>query len=153
MTENDGHSFKDYSSEVQLVKNPVIRWLYLAGGSISIVIGIIGIIIPLLPTTPFLLLAGYLYSKSSVRYYNWLMNHKRLGPFIRNYHQGKGIPLKVKISAISLLWFTILTSAYFFVEYFWLRILLIMIAVGVSFHLHSLPTLSTSPFPTNDDER
>ena len=139
----------DYSAEVTIISNPLVRWIFLAGGTISILLGVIGIFLPLLPTTPFLLLAAYLYSKSSVRYYNWLMNQKRLGPLVRNYHEGKGLPKRAKIIGVGFLWFTICTSAYFFVTMLELRVLLIGIACGVSWHILSLPTLSTSEQVTN----
>jgi len=145
MNENENVKQLDYSHEVAIVANPFLRWVCLSGGTISIVLGLIGIFLPLLPTTPFLLLAAYLYSKSSVRYYNWLMNHRRLGPFIRNYREGKGIPLEVKISALTFLWITILTSSYYVVNRLEIRVLLIGIACLVSWHISSLPTLSLSP--------
>jgi len=140
----------DYSDEVAITTNPLLQGIYFAGGTISIVLGVIGIVIPLLPTTPFLLLSAYLFSKSSVRYYNWLMNHRRFGPFIRNYREGKGIPREVKITAILFLWVTILTSMYFTGNIFWMRGLLVFIVISVTWHIISLPTLTEDPLPETD---
>ena len=83
--------------------NKYLRWLLIAAGTVSILLGILGIILPLLPTTPFLLLAAASYARSSVKFYNWLINNRFFGSYIKNYREGKGIPLRVKVSAISFL--------------------------------------------------
>ena len=107
----------------------------IATGTILIGISIIGIFLPILPTTPFLLLAAALYAKSSKRFYGWLINNRVLGRYIKNYREGKGIPLKVKIIAISILWITIGYSAIFAIDILWVRILLAIIAIGVTVHI------------------
>jgi uncharacterized protein len=107
----------------------------IATGTILIGISIIGIFIPVLPTTPFLLLAAALYAKSSKRFYSWLINNRILGKYIKNYREGKRIPLKVKIIAISILWITIGYSAIFAIDILWIRILLVTIAIGVTVHI------------------
>jgi len=111
------------------------RHLILLGGFISLVLGIIGIVIPILPTTPFLLLASAAFAKSSERFNNWLLNNKILGAYIKNYREGKGLPLKLKIITLSLLWITILISLLFLMELLWLQVLLICIATAVSIHI------------------
>ena len=116
------------------LKKPV-KILLIATGTFLIILSIVGIFIPVLPTTPFLLLAAALYARSSKRFYNWLINNRILGRYIKNYREGKGIPLKVKIIAISILWITIGYSAIFAMEILWVRILLIIIAVGVTVHI------------------
>ncbi len=118
------------------LKKPV-KILLITLGTFLIVLSIVGIFIPVLPTTPFLLLAAGLYAKSSKRFYNWLINNRILGRYIKNYREGKGIPLKVKIIAISILWITIGYSAIFAMEILWVRILLILIAIGVTIHIAS----------------
>jgi uncharacterized membrane protein YbaN (DUF454 family) len=107
----------------------------IAAGTFLIGISIIGIFIPVLPTTPFILLAAALYAKSSKRFYKWLVNNRVLGKYIKNYREGKGIPLKVKIIAISVLWITIGYSVIFAIDILWIRILLVIIAIGVSIHI------------------
>ncbi len=109
--------------------------LIFIGGFISLILGIIGIAIPILPTTPFLLLASAAFAKSSERFNRWLLNNRILGAYIRNYREGKGLPLKVKVFTISLLWITILISMFFLMDFLWLQILLLFIALAVSIHI------------------
>ena len=116
------------------------RWVLIIVGSFFTGLGIIGIFLPLLPTTPFLLLAAACYIKSSERLYNWLMNNKWIGRYIKNYLEGKGIPLKSKVLSISALWITIGYSVFFVVNIFPVRIILILIAIGVTIHLLSIRT-------------
>ena len=118
----------------KILKKPV-KILLIATGTFLIGVSIVGIFIPVLPTTPFLLLAAALYARSSKRFYNWLINNRILGRYIKNYREGKGIPLKVKIIAISILWITIGYSAIFAMEILWVRILLVIIAIGVTVHI------------------
>ena len=115
--------------------------LYIILGSISLTLGIIGIFLPLLPTTPFLLLTAALYFKGSPRLYHWLINHKHFGPYILNFREHKAIPLRAKIISVSLLWVTILYCIIFVVEPLWLKFILFCIAVGVSYHILSFKTL------------
>ena len=89
------------------------RIFLITAGSISLVLGVLGIFLPLLPTTPLLLLAGACYIRSSDKLYRWLINHKQLGPFINNWKQGNGIPAKMKIISIIFIWFSMIFSAVF----------------------------------------
>jgi uncharacterized membrane protein YbaN (DUF454 family) len=109
-------------------------------GTLAVVLGVVGMIFPILPTTPFLLLAAFCYGRSSKRFYDWLLNNRIFGTYIRNYRAGLGIPLKQKIFSISLLWVTIGYSVIFIVDNWWLRILLLGIAVGVTTHLVRIKT-------------
>ncbi len=104
-------------------------------GVISLALAVAGILLPLLPTTPFLLLSAACFVRSSDRLYEWLINHKWFGEIIRDYRIHKAIPLGTKIFSVSVLWATILYSAFFVVTAVWLRIFLIAIAVGVSAHI------------------
>lgn len=118
-----------------------IRFLLILGGSILVFLGVVGIFLPLLPTTPFLLLAAFCYARSSQKFYLWLLTNRWFGLYIRNYREKKGVPLKVKIYTLLVLWITILSSAWFFVPVFWGKVLLLMVAVGVSWHLAYIKTL------------
>ena len=109
--------------------------LIFIGGFISLILGIIGIALPILPTTPFLLLASAAFAKTSERFDKWLLNNKILGAYIRNYREGKGLPVKIKIITISLLWITIIISILFLMKLFWLQLVLIFIAMAVSIHI------------------
>ena len=113
--------------------------LWIVGGSILLGLGVIGIFLPLLPTTPFLLASAACYARGSKRFYSWLLNNRFFGEYVRNYRQGKGIPLKTKVFTLALLWITISTSAAI-VSIWIIRIILMIIAVGVSIHLITLPT-------------
>lgn len=122
----------------------LLRTLLLVAGTISLVLGAIGIVIPVLPTTPFLLLAAACYYKSSPRMHNWLLNNKYFGEYIRNYREGKGIPLKTKIFALTMLWLTICLSAFLILNILWVQIILIAVAIAVSIHILRLPNFKKS---------
>ncbi len=91
-------------------KQRILKPLLLTAGTICLTLGAIGIFVPLLPATPFLLIAAACYMRSSERMYNWLLNNRWCGTYIKNYREGKGIPLKTKIIAIAFLWAAILYS-------------------------------------------
>jgi uncharacterized membrane protein YbaN (DUF454 family) len=116
-------------------RKKIVKLLYFIGGTISLILGIIGIVLPILPTTPFLLLAAACYARSSEKFYNWLLNNRILGSYIRNYIEGRGMPLKVKIFTISMLWITILISAFLIIQIMWVRFVLIIIAIAVTIHI------------------
>jgi len=110
-------------------------------GTVCLVIGGVGIILPLLPTTPFLLLAAACYARSSERWYNWLTTNRWFGEYIRNWHDGRGIPMKTKILSIAFLVLTIGYSAAVVVPFIIGKVVLILIAVCVIAHILSFPTL------------
>jgi len=110
-------------------------------GTVFLIIGSVGIILPLLPTTPFLLLAAVCYARSSERWYRWLLYNRWFGSYIRNWHEGRGIPMKTKILSILFLILTIGYSAAFVVPFFIGKVALILVAVCVSVHILSFPTL------------
>ena len=110
-------------------------------GLIAVGLGVAGAFLPVLPTTPFLLLAGTLFLKGNERLHHWLMNHPRLGVYISNFLVHKAIPMKVKIGSVSTLWITLLYCAIFVAEHPLLRIGFITIAIGVTIHILSYKTL------------
>lgn len=110
-------------------------------GSLSLGLGIAGIFLPLLPTTPFLLLTAALYFRGSPRLYDWLLRQKRLGPYIRNFREHKAIPLHAKIVSVSLTWITILYCVAFLLPQVWLKVLLLALATGITCHILSYKTL------------
>jgi len=118
-----------------------LRVLLVIAGTFFVGLGIVGIFVPVLPTTPFLLLAAACYARGSQRFYGWLLNNKWFGSYIRNYLEKKGIPLRVKVVTVTLLWITIGSSVAFVVETFVLKLILVIIAIGVSIHILSIRTL------------
>jgi uncharacterized membrane protein YbaN (DUF454 family) len=134
MNKNSENEQKAKKSE-KVKKKQIRNRLIFIGGFISLIFGIIGIFIPILPTTPFLLVASAAFAKSSEKFNRWLLNNKVLGVYIKNYREGKGLPLKMKLISLSLLWITILVSMLFLMEFLWVQILLICIAIVVSVHI------------------
>jgi uncharacterized membrane protein YbaN (DUF454 family) len=109
-------------------------------GWLSVVLGVIGIFLPVLPTTPFLLLAAACFARSSPRFYHWLINHPRLGPWIAGYLNGSGIPLKGKVYAIGLMWISIGFSCWWVVVP-WVQGLMLVTAVIVTVYILRQKTL------------
>ncbi len=109
-------------------------------GLISLGLGILGIFLPVLPTTPLLLLAAFLFLRGNQKLYDWLMNHPKLGPYITDFMVHKSIPLHVKTISIALIWITLLNCAVFIAPNWLLRIFFLAIAVGVTIHILSYKT-------------
>ena len=111
-------------------------------GTVSLALGIIGIFLPLLPTTPFLLLTAALYFRGSPRLYQWLLNHKHFGPYIRNFRENKAIPLRAKIISLLLMWGTMTYCIFFLIPLVWVKVVMFLVAAGVSWHILSFKTLN-----------
>ena len=120
----------------------VVKTLFVVLGALSLLLGLVGIFVPLLPTTPFLLLAAALWVRSSPKLYAWLLAHRRLGPYIRNFRENRAIPLRAKILSVTLLWATLLYCIFFVVNaWWWAQLALLAVAVGVTWHILSFATL------------
>jgi uncharacterized membrane protein YbaN (DUF454 family) len=126
----------------------LFRLVLIVCGTLSVGLGVIGIFVPLMPTTVFLLLAAACYARSSERYYQRLVQHKWLGSYIRNSREGGGMSRRHKIFTLALLWIGIGTTAVFTVEAWWLRTLLAGIALAVTVHVARLPLPRAVPVPT-----
>lgn len=120
-------------SSVKRMSLVVLGWL-------AIILGVIGIVLPLLPTTPFLLLAAFCFSRSSPRFHQWLITHRWFGEYIDNFQSGRGMTRRSKISTVLLIWLSIGLSALFFVPILWGKLLLLGIALCVSVFIISRPT-------------
>ena len=127
-------------SDIPQSRHRSVRYALLAIGWLSVLLGVIGIFVPVLPTTPFLLLAAACFVRSSRRFYLWLVHHKHLGPWIRDYLEGNGIPLKGKVYAIGLMWASIGLSCYL-VPLPWARAFMLTSAVLVSLYILHQKTL------------
>ncbi len=109
-------------------------------GLISLGLGILGIFLPVLPTTPLLLLAAFLFLRGNRRLYDWLMNHPKFGPYITDFMVHKSIPLHVKIVSVTLIWLTLLNCAIFIAPNWVLRIFFVVLASAVTAHILSYKT-------------
>jgi uncharacterized membrane protein YbaN (DUF454 family) len=124
------------------VGDVIKRGLFFLLGTIFLILGGVGVLLPILPTTPFLLLSAACYYKSSRHMHNWMFHNRWFGGYIRNYSEGKGISLNAKLFTISLLWALILYSTFIVVNNWVVQLALLTIAIGVTIHLIKLPTLS-----------
>lgn len=119
----------------------LIKVFLITVGTVSLGFGILGIFLPLLPATPFFLLAAVCYSKGSDKLYNWLLENRYFGSYIKNYRENKGVPLRAKITAIIFLNITMGYTILFVVHQFWFKLLLFLITIGVIIHISSMKTL------------
>lgn len=125
----------------KLIKFRFYRYAYLIAGFLLVTIGIIGIFLPLLPTTIFLILASACFVKSSPKANEWLRNHKILGIYLKNYNDKSGFTIKSKIFSIIFLWISISISGVLLTNEFYIRIILLVIAIGVTIHLLMIKTM------------
>jgi uncharacterized protein len=117
-----------------------VRWLFIAAGSICVLLGLIGLFLPLLPTTPFLLLAAACYARGSQRFYDWLLANRTFGPLIHEWRKHRSIPYKTKLSAIGLMSTTLGISIVFFVRPVWLKLLLAALGVALAIWMYRMPS-------------
>lgn len=118
-----------------------MKYILIVAGFASLGLGILGIFLPLLPTTPFLLLSAALFGRSSERLYNQLLTHKILGGYIRDFLNERAVPLRIKVLSISALWITIGCTVFPAAGgRLWLQILLPALAAGVTAHILSYKT-------------
>lgn len=118
------------------------KWVLVTIGVIAVSLGVIGVFVPLLPTTPFLLLATACFVRSSERPYAWLIHHRWFGDYVRNYREHRAITLRAKIVTLVLLWGVMGYTAFWVVPALWVRALLGAIAIGVTVHILHLRTLT-----------
>ena len=115
-------------------------------GTVALALGLVGIFLPVLPTTPFLLLAAACYARGSARLHDWLMNNRFLGQYIRDYRDRRAVRLSVKVFTLAMLWLGIGISIVA-VDLVWLRFLLAAIAVAVTVHVLTLGTIGSGRPP------
>jgi uncharacterized protein len=116
----------------------LLQGLLVTCGTLFVGLGILGIFLPLLPTTVFLLLAAACYARSSERFHQKLVNHRFLGAYIRNYREGRGMAPREKAMTIALLWIGIGATMIWSVTAWWMRAALLLIAVSVTVHVARL---------------
>ncbi|MFI3330581.1 MAG: YbaN family protein [Rikenellaceae bacterium] len=128
----------------------MFKLILLLIGFLAMGLGVLGIFLPVLPTTPLLLLALWCFTRSSDRWRTWLLANKYFGDYLDGYFSGKGIYLSTKVYAISLLWLTLSYCAYI-LDNIYLRILFLVIAISVTIHLCMLKTRNNDKKDTNNN--
>lgn len=131
---------QDYSEHVRKHPSRSVRVALVLAGSGSVVLGIAGIFVPVLPTTPFLILAAACYARASRRFYNWLLNNRVFGPTILEWQRYRSIPHRTKLVAIALMAATLATSIIFFVHDPLLRGLLVLLGIALGIYLYRIPS-------------
>lgn len=127
--------------KLAIKKNKITRVLYVIGGTLSLVLAILGIVVPGLPVTPLALLSAYLYAKSSEKLYNWLLNNKLLGPKIKSYQRNKGVTRKGKIGIIFIMLLMVLFSSFVVIQNQVIRLVILLLgAVGLIVVWFFVPT-------------
>ncbi|MGE0601620.1 MAG: YbaN family protein [Dehalococcoidia bacterium] len=121
-------------------RHRLVRWVYIAAGSLLVGIGVLGIFLPLLPSTVFFLMAAGCYGKSSPGAYRWMTTNRLFGKHFREYKENRGATVGAKVMSISSLWLGIGASEVF-IDILWVRLLLLGIAVAVTAHLMLLKTV------------
>jgi uncharacterized membrane protein YbaN (DUF454 family) len=140
------HPHRDYEHETRLARSPFRRRLWMAAGHVCVGLAVLGIPLPLLPTTPFLLLAGVCYGRGSIRFYNWLMNHRWLGAPIRRWRETRTVSLSAKITITAMVALTISPTVYFVIPFVAVQIIMVLVAVVALTVLWRQP--SSVPTPT-----
>ena len=131
---------RDYSHEVRKHRFLWVQITFGVLGTLFLLLGIIGIFLPILPTTPFLLLATACYARSSRRFYNWLMNHPAFGPLIIEWRIYRSIPWRVKLVAITTMVLTFGSSILFFIRDGWLQLALTFFGLMMAIWLYRIPS-------------
>ena len=127
-------------SSVRIHNRRIIRWTLWFAGTVFVGIGILGIFLPLLPTTVFFLMAAWCYARSSHKFYLWMHQNRYFGKYIKDYREGRGITPTSKAVSIAILWATVISSALFATDSLVAGIVLAVIAIGVTIHLILVPT-------------
>lgn len=131
---------QDYSAEMRKHGSMTVRVLLVIAGSVFVVLGVIGAFLPLLPTTPFLLLAAACYARASTRFYNFLLNNRSFGPTILEWQRHRSIPWRTKLWSIALMTAMLSTSIIFFVKDPRLQIALALFGVLMAVHMYRIPS-------------
>ena len=112
-----------------MLREKTAKLIYNIIGTISLIIAFIGVVLPVLPTTPFVLLSAACYYKGSERLHRWLSSNKVFGPIIRDYEEHKGMKKTTKIRALTIMWAAVLTSAFIILSTWTMQALVILVAV------------------------
>ncbi len=139
---NNNSQNNDLTKEISIHRNPVIRWIFIISGFFLVGIGVMGMFLPLLPTTIFFILAAWCFARSSERFHYWLHSNRLFGKYLRNYRIKKGMTKRDKVFSISILLIGIGISLVIATDNLFVRILLAAVAAGVTWHLLAIKTIS-----------
>jgi uncharacterized membrane protein YbaN (DUF454 family) len=131
---------QDYSHLVRKHPSYPVRVVLVVAGSGCVVAGVAGIFLPVLPTTPFLLVAAACYARASNRFHNALLNNRLFGPAILEWQQHRSLPYRTKLTAIVLMALTLAASIVFVVEQAWLRAALVLFGIALGLYLYRIPS-------------
>lgn len=130
----------DYSNEMNRHDSPAVRLLFVVLGTLFVLLGIAGAFLPVLPTTPFMLLAAACYARASTRFYNWLLNNPTFGPTILEWRRHRSIPWRVKLAAIAMMTVTLGISILFFVPWPELQVALALFGLLLATYMYRIPS-------------
>ena len=119
------------------------RLFWIIAGLSTMILGLLGMMIPVLPTVPFLLVAAFCFAQSSDRLSDWLLNNRLFGPYLKNYRERRGMSLRSKVFTLTALWLSIGLTTLFYVSIWWGRLLLLVLALAVTVHVLTLRTLTS----------
>ena len=123
-----------------MAKRTIRKWLLITIGLVAVGLGVLGIFLPLMPTTVFLLIAAACFARSSERLYNWLLSHRLFGPYIKNWREHRAIARRTKILILVVLWGTLVLSAWL-VNVMWIRLILALVGIGVTVFILTVKTM------------
>jgi hypothetical protein len=129
-----------YSAEMCKHDSPTVRAVWVVAGTGCVGLGVLGLFLPVLPTTPFLLVAAACYARASERFYSWLLNNRTFGPTIREWRRYRSIPYRTKLTAIVMMSLTLSSSIVFFVRNPYLQAALAMLGVTLAVWLYRIPS-------------
>lgn len=131
--------------EPQTYLDHAARWMLITSGLICVGLGALGILLPGLPTTPFLLLAAYCFARSSEHFHSWLLNHRWFGNYVSNFEAGRGMTRRAKATTLLFMWLSFGVTIVFFVPVVWGQVGMVLMAAAVSIYLVRLPTPPPAP--------
>ena len=130
----------DYSAEMNRHDSPAVRLLFVSLGTLFVLLGVAGAFLPVLPTTPFMLLAAGCYARASTSFYNWLLNNPAFGPTIIEWRRHRSLPWRVKLTAIVLMVATMGISVIFFVPWPELQAALALFGLLLATYMYRIPS-------------
>jgi len=136
----DGAQRQDYSGEVCKHRSLTVRWIFALLGALFLALGVAGMFLPILPTTPFLLSAAACFARASSRVYNWLLNHSVLGPVVLEWRRHRSMPYRAKIIALVMMVVSFSVSILFFVPYWQAQLAMALFGTGMAVWLYRIPS-------------